>query len=293
MIFLEKEKIVVVAHDYAITIEQNGSHTLFIISGEKGVGKEKLSDVELVRFAGACQCGGMGADGFQKEVIKALHIDPDRIRVLLEGSTTERIFVKLRPEEFFQLATLSLMHSYPKKGQFDIMSNSFVWSLGENTATFSVTENNKSMSIKLIRDQICVLSGAIQGALLGKLITPAILESLGPFGKSSLALVVDEFIEAKDDPQKILQDTWSDGQKVSFPLFRWVEEIRERARKLEKPSSGYLRAFLKKHSISYDRKIVFSVRDKQLRAQVSFRMPIHYAEGLRLLFMRWLYNGRC
>lgn len=286
MIVLEKERVMVVSHDYLVAFEFSEDSTMVLISGEKGVGKEFLSDLEMVRFAGACQCAGMGLDGFQKEVIKGLYIDPDRIRVLMENNPTERVFVKLRPEEFFQLASLSMLRTYAKEGYFEIVGNVFSWSLMHKNIQITIREKEKSLSVNLYRDDVGVVIGAIQGATLGRLITPVRTEGLG----KPYLLVIDEFIEPKEDPTKSIQDAWTDGRQVQMSLYAWTEEIIKRARNIEKPFSGFLRSFLKKHSISYDRKILFSIRNRSSKESVSFRMPLHYAEGFRLLLTRWLYD---
>jgi Holliday junction resolvase RusA-like endonuclease len=50
-----------------------------------------------------------------------------------------------------------------------------------------------------------------------------------------------------------------------------------------------LRAFLRKHGINYDRKILLILKEK--KKEVSLRLPVHFAKGFALILERWIYAG--
>lgn len=286
-IVLLGNRFYVASADYGLVIEYLQDGIEFAISGGGRAGKEVIKGGDLVRFAGACFAAGYGIDGFQKEVIGGLYIEPDRVRVLVSGSLNDRVFVKIKPEHLHEIAYVSFGRFYPKEGVLSVANHSLEYRLSPEGVHLLLKEEGNQESVFVNKSVVALLLGAIEVSFIGKLTGSAKVQLEG----ENKSLYVDEFIEPKEDPNTVVVDylTTKDGrQEVSKPLHAWVVHLRDLARDLSKSPSGVLRAFLKKHGIDYSRKFLISVKSgKDKRVQV--RLPMHFAKGLALLLQRWFY----
>lgn len=279
----------VASADYGLVVEYLEDGIEFAVSGNGRAGKEVILGQDLVRFVGACFSAGYGIDGFEKEVINGLYIEPDRIRVLVSGSLNDRAFVKVKPEHLIELAYISLHRYYPKEGKFSIMEYELSYALSPKGMLLKLKDKERQESVFVEKAEIALLIGVIETSFVGRLVGSGRVS----VEKGKKVLYVDEIVEPKADPNTVLTDylTTKEGkQEVSKPLYAWLVYLRDLAKEHSRSPSGVIRSFLRKHGINYDRKILFSVgvsRDKR----VQVRLPIHFAKGLSLLLQRWLYGG--
>ncbi len=275
--------------DYGLVIEYLEDGIEFAISGNSRAGRERIRGSDLLRFVGACFSAGYSVDGFEKEVIGKLYVDVDRIRVVVEGSLNDRVFVKLKPNHFLEIAYLSLARYYPREGVLSVMDYSVRYRLSSSGVLLVLSNGQKSASIFVEKDRVPLLLGAIETSFIGRMVSSGVIFS----EKEGKRLYVDEYIEPKEDPNRVIVDYLvlkNSQQKVEKPLYEWIVYLKDLAKELSKSHSGVLRSFLKRHSIAYDRKFLLSMNlSKTERLQV--RLPIHFAKGLALVLQRWLYDG--
>lgn len=286
----EANKIYLTAFSHSLIVEYEEDGIFLHVTGENGYGKAFIPVKDMARFVGACFSAAYAIDGFEKEVINNLYIDRDRIRVIKEGSLNDRVFVKLSPEDLMILAfeTLKIPLNVIN-GEFSLVNHSFVYEITPSGVLLELCEENKKGSIYLTKEQITLLISAVESCFTGRLSKPVKIER----EDKKNSLLIDEFIEAKAPPEKAIEDVWinenNEKQNYIKPLYEWVAIIKEKARDMQRPAGAFLRSFFMKHSISYDRKILFGL--KEGKEVIVVRLPVHFAKGLSFLLMRWFLNG--
>jgi hypothetical protein len=286
--FFLGNKLYITSSDYALMVEYLEEGVEVSINGGGRLGSERVLGSDLIRFAGACFSAGYGIDGFEKEVVGRLYLEDDRIRVIVHGSMNDRVFVKVRPEHFLEMASICIARYYPLSGGLLVGDYSLEYNLSPLGVMLFIKDKNGQGEVFVEREKASLLVGLIEASFIGRSLGGARVIA----EREEKSLYVEEMIEAKDDPEKLVVDYVSLGnskQDVSKPLRDWMVSLREFAKDNGKSPSGVLRAFLRRHGIAYDRKIVFLLREK--RREYAIRLPVHFAKGLSLVISRWLYAG--
>jgi len=286
--FFLGDKLYITSSEYALVVEYLEGGVEISINGNGRFGSERVSGSDLVRFAGACFSAGYGIDGFEKEVIGGLYVEQDRIRVMVKGAMNDRVFVKVRPEHFLEIAHICIARYYPLSGHLSVADYSLAYNLSPSGVLLFVRGKEGQGEIFVEREKASLLVGLIEASFIGRSLGGARLIS----EKEEKSLYVEEIVEAKETPEKLVVDyVVYGGEKrtVEKPLHEWMVSLKEIAKDGGKSPSGVLRAFLRKHGINYDRKILLILREK--KREVSFRLPVHFAKGLALVLERWIYAG--
>jgi hypothetical protein len=286
--FFLGNKLYITSSDYALMVEYLEEGVEVSINGGGRLGSERVLGSDLIRFAGACYSAGYGIDGFEKEVIGRLYVEDDRVRVMVHGSMNDRVFVKVRPEHFLEMAHICLAKYYPLSGNLSVADYSLEYNLSPSGVLLSIKDKNGRGEIFIEREKASLLVGLIEASFIGRSLGGARVIS----EKEEKSLYVEEIIEAKEDPEKLVVDYLVSGngkKEVARPLREWMVSLREFAKDNGKSPSGVLRAFLRRHGVAYDRKIVLLLREK--RGDRVMRLPVHFAKGLSLIVSRWLYAG--
>jgi hypothetical protein len=286
--FFLGNKLYITSSDYALMVEYLEEGVEVSINGGGRLGSERVLGSDLIRFAGACFSAGYGIDGFEKEVVGRLYLEDDRIRVIVHGSMNDRVFVKVRPEHFLEMASICIARYYPLSGRLLVGDYSLEYNLSPLGVMLFIKDKNGQGEVFVEREKASLLVGLIEASFIGRSLGGARVMS----EREEKSLYVEEMVEAKDDPEKLVVDYVSLGnskQDVAKPLRDWMVSLREFAKDNGKSPSGVLRAFLRRHGIAYDRKIVFLLREK--RREYAIRLPVHFAKGLSLVISRWLYAG--
>jgi hypothetical protein len=285
--FFLGDKLYITSADYALMVEYLEGGVEITLSGNGRFGSERVSGSDLIRFVGACFSAGYGIDGFEKEVIGGLYVEPDRIRVMLQGSVNDRVFVKVRPEHFLEIAHICTAKYYPLAGQLVVADYSLTYNLSPSGVLLFIRGKEGQGEIFVEREKASFLVGMIEASFIGRSLGGARLIS----EKEEKSLYVEEIVEAKENPEKPIVDyVVYGGEKkaVEKPLHEWMLSLKEFAKNNGKSPSGVLRAFLRKHGINYDRKILLILKEKKKEA--SLRLPVHFAKGLAMVLERWIYD---
>ncbi len=286
--FFLGDKLYITSSEYALMVEYLEGGVEISINGNGRFGSERVSGSDLVRFAGACFSAGYGIDGFEKEVIGGLYVEQDRIRVMVQGSMNDRVFVKIRPEHFLEIAHICIARYYPLSGNLAVADYSLTYNLSPSGVLLFIRGKEGQGEIFVEREKASLLVGLIEASFIGRSLGGARLIS----EKEEKSLYVEEIIEAKESPERLIVDYvvyGSEKRAVERPLHEWMVSLKEFAKDGGKSPSGVLRAFLRKHGIGYDRKILLILKEK--KREVSFRLPVHFAKGLALVLERWIYAG--
>jgi hypothetical protein len=286
--FFLGDKLYITSSDYALMVEYLDGGVDITINGNGRSGSERVSGSDLIRFAGACFSAGYGIDGFEKEVIGGLYVEPDRIRVMVHGSMNDRVFVKVRPEHFLEIAHICVARFYPLAGQFAVADYSLSYNLSPSGVLLFIRGKEGQGEIFVERERASLLVGLMEASFIGRSLGGARLIS----EKEEKSIYVEEIVEAKEDPEKLIVDYvvyGSEKRAVEKPLREWMVSLKEFAKDSGKSPSGVLRAFLKKHGIGYGRKILLILKEK--KREVSLRLPVHFAKGFALVLERWIYAG--
>jgi hypothetical protein len=279
-------KLYITSSDYGLTIEYLDEGIEVSINGGGRFGRERIMGSDLIRFAGACFSAGYGIDGFEKEVIGGLYVDQDRIRVIVEGSLNDRVFVRVRPEHFLEAAHVCIAKYYPLSAELVVSHYSLAYSLSPTGVLLSLKAKDVQGEIFIEKEKVSLLIGLIEASFIGRSMGAARVLS----EKEGKSLYVEEIIEPKEDPNKLVVDylVYEDKKKeVSKSLREWMMSLREIAKDTGKSPSGVMRAFLRRHSMGYDRKILFLLVGK--KEEYAVRLPVHFAKGLALVLSRWVY----
>jgi len=282
------DKLYITSSDYAMMVEYLEGGVEISINGNGRFGSERVFGSDLIRFAGACFSAGYGIDGFEKEVIGGLYVEGDRIRVMVQGSMNDRVFVKVRPEHFLEIAHICIARYYPLSGQLVVADYSLTYNLSPSGVLLFIRGKEGQGEIFVEREKASLLVGLIEASFIGRSLGGARLIS----EKEEKSLYVEEIVEAKEEPERLILDYVVYGNEkraVERPLREWMLSLKEFAKDSGKSPSGVLRAFLRKHGINYDRKILFILKEK--RKEASLRLPVHFAKGLALVLERWIYAG--
>jgi len=286
--FFLGDKLYITSSDYALMVEYLEEGVEISINGNGRFGSERISGSDLVRFAGACFSAGYGIDGFEKEVIGGLYVEDDRIRVMVKGAMNDRVFLKVRPEHFLEIAHVCIARYYPLSGHLSVADYSLTYNLSPSGVLLFIRGKEGQGEIFVEREKASLLVGLIEASFIGRSLGGARLIS----EKEEKSLYVEEMVEAKETPERLIVDYVVYGNEkrtVEKPLHEWVVSLKEFAKNGGKSPSGVLRAFLRKHGINYDRKILLILREK--KKEVSLRLPVHFAKGLALVLERWIYAG--
>jgi hypothetical protein len=286
--FFLGDKLYITSADYALMVEYLEGGVEITINGNGRFGSERVSGSDLVRFAGACFSAGYGIDGFEKEVIGGLYVEHDRIRVMLQGSMNERVFVKVRPEHFLEIAHICISRYYPLTGQLVVGNYSLTYNLSPSGVLLFIRGKDGQGEIFVEREKASFLVGLIEASFIGRSLGGARLIS----EKEEKSLYVEEIVEAKENPERLIVDYVVYGNEkkaVEKLLHEWMVSLKEFAKENGKSPSGVLRAFLRKHGISYDRKILLILKEK--KKETTLRLPVHFAKGLAMVLERWVYAG--
>jgi hypothetical protein len=286
--FFLGDKLYITSADYALMVEYLSAGVEITINGNGRFGSERVSGSDLVRFAGACFSAGYGIDGFEKEVIGGLYVEHDRIRVMLQGSMNERVFVKVRPEHFLEIAHICISRYYPLTGQLAVGNYSLTYNLSPSGVLLFIRGKDGQGEIFVEREKASFFVGLIEASFIGRSLGGARLIS----EKEEKSLYVEEIVEAKENPERLIVDYVVYGNEkkaVEKPLHEWVVSLKEFAKDSGKSPSGVIRAFLRKHGISYDRKILLILKEK--KKETMLRLPVHFAKGLAMVLERWIYAG--
>jgi hypothetical protein len=286
--FFLGDKLYITSADYALIVEYLSAGVEIAINGNGRFGSERVSGSDLVRFAGACFSAGYGIDGFEKEVIGGLYVEPDRIRVMVQGSMNDRVFVKVRPEHFLEIAHICISRYYPLTGQLMVGNYSLTYNLSPSGVLLFIRGKDGQGEIFVEREKASFFVGLIEASFIGRSLGGARLIS----EKEEKSLYVEEIVEAKENPERLIVDYVVYGNEkkaVEKPLHEWMVSLKEFAKENSKSPSGILRAFLRKHGISYDRKILLILKEK--KKETTLRLPVHFAKGLAMVLERWIYAG--
>jgi hypothetical protein len=286
--FFLGDKLYITSADYALMVEYLSAGVEITINGNGRFGSERVSGSDLVRFAGACFSAGYGIDGFEKEVIGGLYVEPDRIRVMVQGSMNERVFVKVRPEHFLEIAHICISRYYPLTGQLAVGNYSLTYNLSPSGVLLFIRGKDGQGEIFVEREKASFFVGLIEASFIGRSLGGARLLS----EKEEKSLYVEEIVEAKENSERLIVDYVVYGNEkkaVEKPLHEWMVSLKEFAKENSKSPSGVLRAFLRKHGISYDRKILLILKEK--KKETTLRLPVHFAKGLAMVLERWIYAG--
>ena len=284
------DKLYITSSDYALMVEYLEEGVEISINGDGRFGSERVSGSDLIRFAGACFAAGYGIDGFEKEVIGRLYVEDDRIRVMVQGSMNDRVFVKIRPEHFLEIAHICIAKYYPLSGSLSVADYSLTYNLSPSGVLLFLNGKEGQGEIFVEREKASLLVGLIEASFIGRSLGGARLIS----EKEEKSLYVEEIVEAKESPERLIVDYVVYGNEkraVEKPLREWMVSLKEFAKDNGKSPSGVLRAFLRKHGISYDRKILLILREKEKKKEITLRLPVHFAKGLALVLERWIYAG--
>ncbi len=286
--FFLGDKLYITSSEYALVVEYLEGGVEISINGNGRFGSERVSGSDLVRFAGACFSAGYGIDGFEKEVIGGLYVEQDRIRVMVQGSMNDRVFVKIRPEHFLEIAHICIARYYPLSGHLSVGDYSLTYNLSPSGVLLFIRGKEGQGEIFVERERASLLVGLIEASFIGRSLGGARLIS----EKEEKSLYVEEIVEAKESPERLIVDYVVYGNEkraVERSLHEWLLSLKEFAKDGGKSPSGVLRAFLRKHGIGYDRKILLILKER--KREVSFRLPVHFAKGLALVLERWIYAG--
>jgi hypothetical protein len=284
------DKLYITSSDYALMVEYLEEGVEISINGDGRFGSERVSGSDLIRFAGACFAAGYGIDGFEKEVIGRLYVEDDRIRVMVQGSMNDRVFVKVRPEHFLEMAHICIAKYYPLSGSLSVVDYSLTYNLSPSGVLLFLNGKEGQGEIFVEREKASLLVGLIEASFIGRSLGGARLIS----EKEEKSLYVEEIVEAKENPERLIVDYVVYGNEkraVEKPLHEWILSLKEFAKDNGKSPSGVLRAFLRKHGISYDRKILLILREKEKKKEITLRLPVHFAKGFAMVLERWIYAG--
>jgi hypothetical protein len=284
------DKLYITSSDYALMVEYLEEGVEISINGDGRFGSERVSGSDLIRFAGACFAAGYGIDGFEKEVIGRLYVEDDRIRVMVQGSMNDRVFVKVRPEHFLEMAHICIAKYYPLSGSLSVADYSLTYNLSPSGVLLFLNGKEGQGEIFVEREKASLLVGLIEASFIGRSLGGARLIS----EKEEKSLYVEEIVEAKEPPERLIVDYVVYGNEkraVEKPLHEWILSLKEFAKDNGKSPSGVLRAFLRKHGISYDRKILLILREKEKKKEITLRLPVHFAKGFAMVLERWIYAG--
>jgi hypothetical protein len=284
------DKLYITSADYALMVEYLEEGVEISINGDGRFGSERVSGSDLIRFAGACFAAGYGIDGFEKEVIGRLYVEDDRIRVMVQGSMNDRVFVKVRPEHFLEMAHICIAKYYPLSGSLSVADYSLTYNLSPSGVLLFLNGKEGQGEIFVEREKASLLVGLIEASFIGRSLGGARLIS----EKEEKSLYVEEIVEAKEPPERLIVDYVVYGNEkraVEKPLHEWILSLKEFAKDNGKSPSGVLRAFLRKHGISYDRKILLILREKEKKKEITLRLPVHFAKGFAMVLERWIYAG--
>jgi hypothetical protein len=282
------DKLYITSSDYALMVEYLEEGVEISINGDGRFGSERVSGSDLIRFAGACFAAGYGIDGFEKEVIGRLYVEDDRIRVMVQGSMNDRVFVKVRPEHFLEMAHICIAKYYPLSGSLSVADYSLTYNLSPSGVLLFLNGKEGQGEIFVEREKASLLVGLIEASFIGRSLGGARLIS----EKEEKSLYVEEIVEAKEPPERLIVDYVVYGNEkkaVEKPLHEWILSLKEFAKDNGKSPSGVLRAFLRKHGISYDRKILLILREKEKKKEITLRLPVHFAKGFAMVLERWIY----
>jgi len=286
--FFLGDKLYITSSDYALMVEYLEEGVEISINGDGRFGSERVSGSDLIRFAGACFAAGYGIDGFEKEVIGRLYVEDDRIRVMVQGSMNDRVFVKIRPEHFLEIAHICIAKYYPLSGSLSVADYSLTYNLSPSGVLLFLNGKEGQGEIFVEREKASLLVGLIEASFIGRSLGGARLIS----EKEEKSLYVEEIVEAKENPERLIVDYVVYGNEkraVEKPLHEWILSLKEFAKDNGKSPSGVLRAFLRKHGISYDRKILLILREKEKKKEITLRLPVHFAKGFAMVLERWIY----